>query len=102
MKRLIIIIIFMVLLVPISYVSAGDKETLDLAKDKTLMSNFLDPIEGQGQIIGFERMGAGNEIKIFLNKFKKEIVTTSSFSWTIIPDLKDGQPAGMIKFTYSF
>ena len=101
MKRLIIIIL-LVLLVPISYVSAGDKESLDLAKDKTLLSNFLDPIEDQGQIIGTERMGAGNEIKIFLNKYKKEKVTTSSFSWTIIPDLKDGQPSGIIKFTYSF
>ena len=101
MKRLIIIIL-LVLLVPISYVSAGDKESLDLAKDKTLLSNFLDPIEDQGQIIGTERMGAGNEIKIFLNKYKKEKVTTSSFSWTIIPDLKDGQPSGMVKFTYSF
>jgi hypothetical protein len=101
MKRLIIIIL-LVLLVPISYVSAGDKESLDLAKDKTLLSNFLDPIEDQGQIIGTERMGAGNEIKIFLNKYKKEKVTTSSFMWTIIPDLKDGQPSGIIKFTYSF
>ena len=101
MKKLIIIIL-MVLLVPISYVSAGDKDTLDLSKDKTLMSNFLDSIEDQGQIIGFERMRAGNEIKIFLNKYKKEKVTTSPFSWTIIPDLKDGQPSGMVKFTYSF
>ena len=101
MKKLIIIIL-MVLLVPISYVSAGDKDTLDLSKDKTLMSNFLDPIEEQGQIIGSERISAGNEIKIFLNKYKREKVTTSSFRWTIIPDLKDGQPSGMIKFTYSF
>ena len=55
MKKLIIIVL-MVLLVPISYVSAGDKDTLDLSKDKTLMSNFLDPIEEQGQIIGSERI----------------------------------------------
>ena len=101
MKKLIIIIL-MVLLVPISYVSAGDKDTLDLAKDKTLMSNFLDPIEEQAQIIGAKMMGAGNEIKIFLNKYNKEKVTTSSFSWTIKPDLIDGQPSAMIKFTYSF
>jgi hypothetical protein len=101
MKKMIIIIL-MVLLVPISYVSAGDKETLDLVKDKTLMSNFLDPILVKGQIIVSYLMGTGNEIKIFLNKYKKEKVTTSSFRWTIIPDLKDGQPSGMIKFTYSF
>jgi hypothetical protein len=101
MKRLIIIIL-MVLLVPISHVSAGDKETVNLAKDKTLMSNFLDSIEEQRRIIGFERMGTGNGINIFLNEYKKKKVTPSSFSWTIIPNLKDGQPSGMIQFTYSF
>jgi hypothetical protein len=128
MKRLIIIILI-VLFVPISYVSAGDKVTLDLAKDKTLMflrgyipivakynyafftekitkendiSDFLDSIEEQRRIIVFDRMDAENEITNFINQHRKEKVTIPSFDWAIIPNLKDSQPSGMIQFTFSF
>lgn len=129
MKRLIIIIILLLLLVPISSVSAGDKETLNFAKDKTLMflngylpivakynyaffneqmakeneiSDFLDSKEEQRRIVGFDRMDAENEITNLSNEYQKETVTIPSFSWIIIPNLIGSQPSGMIQFTFSF
>ena len=127
MKRLIIILVM--LLLPISYVGAEDKETVDPAKDKTLMpfkgylslpfkfkryfykerltkenemADFLDSIEEQRRIIGFGRMGVGGEITNLLNTFENEKIKTSPFSWMIMPDIKEGQPAWLIRFTYSF
>lgn len=128
MKRLIIIILMM-LLVPVSYVGAEDKETVDLAKEKTLMplkgylslpfkykryfykermtkenemADFLDSIEEQRRIIGFGRMGVGGEITNPLNEYENKKNNTSPFSWMIMPDYKEGQPAWIIQFTYSF
>lgn len=128
MNRLIIIILMM-LLVPATYVSAEDKETVDIAKDKTLMllkgylplvakyndvyfkermtkedeiADFLGSIEEQRRIIGFDRMGAGGEITNPLNEYENEKINTSSFSWIIIPNIKESQPSGIIQFTYSF
>lgn len=128
MKRLIIIIL-MILLVPTSYVSAEDKETVDLAKDKTLMllkgylplvtkynyvffkermtiknemADFLDSIEEERRIIGFSRMGAGGEITNLLNNYENEKINTPPFSCIIIPNLRESQPSGIIQFTYSF
>jgi len=129
MKRLIIIIILLLLLVPISSVSAGDKETLNFAKDKTLMflngylpiaakynyaffneqmakeneiSDFLDSKEEQRRIVGFDRMDAENEITNFSSGYQKTTFTIPSFSWIIIPNLIGSQPSGMIQFTFSF
>ena len=117
------------LLVPTSYVSAEDKKTVDLAKDKTLMllngylplvakynyvffkermtkenemADFLDRMEGQRRIIGFDRMVAGGEITNPLNEYENEKNNTSSFSWVIIPNIRESQPSGIIQFTYSF
>jgi len=127
-KRLIKIILIM-LLIPIGYVSAEDKETVDPAKEKTLMplkgylslpfkykryfykermteenemADFLDSIEEQRRIIGFGRMGVGGEITNPLNEYENKKNNTSPFSWMIMPDIKEGQPAGIIKFTYFF
>lgn len=128
MKRLIIIILMM-LLIPISYVSAEDKETVDLAKDNTLMllkgylpklakynyvffkermtkenemADFLDSIEEERRIIDFGRIGAGDEITNLLNKYENEKINTPTFSWIIIPNIEESQPSGIIQFTYSY
>jgi len=128
MKKLIIIILMM-LLIPISYVSAEDKETVYTAEDKTLMllkrylplvANYnyvfyqgrmtkekemavcFDCIEEQKRIIGSGRMGAGGKITNPLNEYKNKKIYTSPFSWIFIPDIKEGQPAGMVRFSYSF
>ena len=128
MKRLIIIILI-TLLIPISYVGADDKESVDLAKDKTLMllkgylplvakynyvffkermtkenemADFLESIEEQRRIIGFGKMGAGGEITNLLNEYENEKINTSPFSWIIIPNFRESQPSGIIQFTYSF
>jgi hypothetical protein len=87
MKRLTIIILMM-LLIPISYAAAEDKETVDDVNVKTSMpsegylplpakhkyyyykegmtketekADFLNCIEGQRQIISYGRMSAGDE-----------------------------------------
>jgi hypothetical protein len=110
-------------------VSAGDKETLNFAKDKTLMflngylpiaakynyaffneqmakeneiSDFLDSKEEQRRIVGFDRMDAENEITNFSSGYQKTTFTIPSFSWIIIPNLIGSQPSGMIQFTFSF
>jgi len=125
MKRLIIIILMM-LLVPTSYVSAEDNETVDFAKDKTLIllkgylplvvkynyvffnekmtkenetSDSLDCTWEQKQ---FSRIGVGGKITNPLNEYENEKVNTSPFSWIIIPNIEESQPSGMIEFTYSF
>jgi len=127
MKRLIIIL--MMLLIPISYVGAEDKETVDLAKDKTLMflkgylplvakynyvfskermtkenemADFLDSIEEQRRIIDFDRMGAGGEITNLLNEYENEKNNAWPFSWIIMPNIIESQPSWIIQFTYSF
>ena len=96
MKKIIIVVIIMVLL-SINYLGAKDKETLDPTKDRTLMplkgylplpakyaysfyrkgvtkdtkkADFLDCIEEQRRIIGFGRIGVGDEITNFLNVYK--------------------------------
>ena len=128
MKRLIIIILMMVL-IPISYVGAEDKKTVDPAKDKTLMflkgylplvakynyvflkermtkenemADFLDSIEEQRRIINIGRMGAGGAITTPLNEYKNKKINTSPFGWIIIPNIQESQPSGIIQFTYSF
>jgi len=119
----------MMLLVPVSYVGAEDKETVDLAKEKILMplkgylslpfkykryfykermtkenemADFLDSIEEQRRIIGFGRMGVGGEITNPLNEYENKKNNTSPFSWMIMPDIKEGQHAWLIRFSYSF
>lgn len=116
-------------LLSIGYLGAEDKEILDPAKDKTLillkgylpllakynyvflkermtkeneMADFLDRMEGQRRIIGFDRMGAGGEITNPLNEYENEKNNTSAFSWIIIPNVRESQPSGIIQFTYSF
>ena len=125
MKRLIIIILMM-LLVPTSYVSAEDKEIVDLAKYETLilfkgylplmdkyyyvflnekmtkeneMSDCLDSI---GEEKRFGRIGIGGKITNLLNKYENEKINTPTFSWIIIPNLEENQPSGIIQFTYSY
>jgi hypothetical protein len=128
MKRLIIIILMM-LLVPISYVNAEDKETVDPVKDKTLMflkgylplvakynyvffkermtkenemADFLDSIEEQRRIVDFCRIGAGDGITNPLNEYENKKINTSPFGWIIIPNIQESQPSGIIQFTYSY
>ena len=117
------------LLIPISYAAAEDKETVDPAKDKTSMpsegylplpakhyydyykegmtqetekADCLDCIEGQRRIIGFDRMGARDEITNPLNEYESKKINASPFSWILIPDIRESQPSGIIQFTYSF
>lgn len=125
MKRLIIIILMM-LFVPTSYVSAEDKETVDLAKYETLMlfkgylplvdkyyyvflnekmtkeNKMSDCLDCIGEIKRFGRIGIGGKITDPLNEYENEKVKTSPFSWVIIPNIEEGQPSGIIQFTYSF
>ncbi|MCJ7542156.1 MAG: hypothetical protein MUO88_21105 [Desulfobacterales bacterium] len=87
MKKIIVAVIIMVL-IPISYVGAEDKQTVDAVNVKTSMlsegylplpakstyyifkermtqetgtADFLDCIEGQRRIISYGRTSAGNE-----------------------------------------
>ncbi len=62
----------------------------------------MDSIEGQRRIIGFGRMGAGDEITNPLNEYENKKINTSPFSWIIIPNIEESQPSGIIQFTYSF
>ena len=128
MKRLIIIILIM-LFIPVSYVSAEDKETVDDVNVKTSMpsegylllpakhkyyyyiegmtqetekADCLDCIERQRRIVGFDRMSAEDETTNPLNEYENEKNNTSPFSWTIIPNIEERQPSGMIQFSYSF
>jgi hypothetical protein len=128
MKRLIIIILLM-LLIPISYAAAEDKETVDPAKDKTSMpsegylplpakynydyykegmtqetekADCLDCIEGQRRIIGFDRMGSRDEITNILNEYENKKINASPYSWKFMPDIREGQPELMIQISYSF
>jgi hypothetical protein len=127
MKRLIIILI--ILFMPVSYVGAEDKETVDLAKDKTLMllkgylplvakynyvffkervtkenemADSLDYMEEQRRIIDFGRMSAGGEITNKLNEYESKKNNTWPFDWIIMPNIKESQPSWIIQFTYSF
>lgn len=117
------------LLIPISYVDAEDKETVDLAKDKTLMflkgyqplaakydyvfskermtkenemADCLDCIEEQRRIIDVGRMGAGDEITNPLNESESKKNNTLPFSLIIMPNFEESQPSWLIQFTYSF
>lgn len=128
MKRLIIVILIM-LLIPINYVSAEDKETLDIAKDKTLMllkeylplvakynyvfseermtkenemADCLYCIEDQRRIIDVGRMGSRGEKTNPLNEYEKEKNNTWPFGWIIMPNIIESQPSWIIQFTYSF
>lgn len=127
MKRLIIIILI-ILLVPTSYVSAEDKEPVDLVKDNTLMvlrgyiplmphsyvflkegmtrenemMDCLDCMDEQRQILNYGRMGIGGEITNPFNEYYNEKIKTSPFSWMIIPNFEESQPSGIIQFTYSY
>jgi len=127
MKKLVIIL--MMLLIPISYAGAEDKKPVDVAKDKTLMllkgylpivaryntvffnekmtehndmAVFFDDMEEQGQMIGFDRMSTGGERTSSLSRYENDKNNTSSFSWIIIPNIKESQPSGIIQFIYSF
>jgi hypothetical protein len=128
MKRLIIIILMM-LLIPISYVGAEDKETLDLAKDKKLMllkeyqplaakydyvfskermtkenemADCLDCIEEQKRIIDVGSMEAGSEKANHLHEYESKKNNTSPFIFIILPNIEESQPSWLIQFTYSF
>ena len=128
MKRLIIIILMM-LLVPTSYVSAEDKETVDPVKDKALMllkgylplvakynyvfseermtkenemADCLYCIEDQRRIIDVGRMGTRGEKTNPLNEYEKEKNNTWPFGWIIMPNIIESQPSWIIQFTYSF
>ena len=128
MKRLIIIILLM-LLTPISYAAAEDKETVDAVSVKTSMpsegylplpakhkyyyyiegmtketekTDCLDCIEGQRRIIGFDRMGSRDEITNLLNEYENKKINASPYSWKFMPDIKEGQPELMIQISYSF
>ena len=128
MKRLIIVILIM-LLIPISYVSAEDKETLDIAKDKTLMlvkeylplvakynyvfseermtkenemADCLYCIEDQRRIIDVGGMGTRGEKTNPLNEYENEKNNTWPYSWVIMPNIIESQPSWIIQFTYSF
>lgn len=127
MKRLIIIILMM-LLVPLKYLGAEDKEPLDLFKDNTFMvlrgylplmphnyvflkegttreiemMDYLDCIDEQRRFLGYGRMGIGGEITNPFNEYYNEKIKTSPFSWMIIPNIEESQPSGIIQFTYSF
>jgi hypothetical protein len=127
MKRLIIILI--ILFMPVSYVGAEDKETVDFAKDKTLMflkgylplvakynyvffkervtkenemADSLDYMEEQRRIIDFGRMSAVSEITNNLNAYDSKKNNTWPFDWIIMPNIKESQPSWIIQFTYSF
>ena len=128
MKKIIVVVIIIVL-IPIGYVGAEDKQTVDDINVKTLMpsegylplspkhkyyyykegmtketekADFLDCIEWLRTIVGFGKMGAGDEITNPLNEYENEKNNTSPFSWTIIPNIEERQPSGMIQFSYSF
>ena len=128
MKKIIVAVIIMIL-IPISYLGAEDRETVDAVNVKTSISSeeyltlpakykyyyykegmtketekadFLDCIEWLRRIVGFGRMGAGDEITNPLNEYENEKINTSPYSWTFIPDIREGKPEGMIQFSYSF
>ena len=128
MKKIIAAVIMMAL-IPISYVGAEDKQTVDAINVKTSMpsegylplpakhkyyyykegmtqetekADFLDCIEWLRRIVGFGRMGAGDEITNLLNEYENKKINTSPYSWTFIPDIREGKPEGMIQFSYSF
>lgn len=116
----------MMLLVPTSYVSAEDKETVDFANCKTLMSfkGYLplidryyyvlinekmtkekeksDCLDYIGEKERFGQISIGGKITNPLNDNGNEKVKTSPFSWIIIPNIEESQPSGIIQFTYSF
>jgi len=128
MKKIIVAVLIMAF-IPISYVGAEDKQTVDGINVLTLVpsegylplspkykyyyykkgmtnetekADCLDCIEEQRRIIDFDRMGAGDEITNPLNESENEKINTSPFSWKFIPDIKEGQPEGMIQFSYFF
>ena len=128
MKKIIVAVIIMIL-IPISYLGAEDRETVDAVNVKTSISSegyltlpakhkyyyykevttketetvdCLDCIEGQRRIIGFDRMDSRDEITNLLNEYENEKVNTSPFSWIIIPNIEESQPSGIIQLTYSF
>ena len=103
------------LLIPISYVGAENKETVDVVNVKTSMPSegylplpakhkyyyykevttketetvdCLDCIEGQRRIIGFDRMGARDEITNPLNEYESKKINASPFSWILIPNIE--------------
>ncbi|MCJ7538123.1 MAG: hypothetical protein MUO88_00535 [Desulfobacterales bacterium] len=127
MKKFIIAIVM--LLIPISFVGAENKETVDVVNVKTSMpsegylplpakhkyyyykedmtketekADCLDCMEGQRRIISFDSLGAGDEITNPLNEYENKKINASPFSWILIPDIKESQPSGIIQFTYSF
>ena len=128
MKKILVAVIIMVL-TPIGYVGAEEKGTVIVANVKTSIpsegylplpakhayyffnegmtketkrADFLDCIEGQRRIISYGRMSAGDEIINPLNEYENKKNNTSPFSWIFIPDIKEGQPEGIIRFSYSF
>ena len=128
MKKIIVVVIIIVL-IPIGYVGAEDKQTVDDINVKTSMlsegylplpakhkyyyyiegmtketekTDCLDCIERQRRIIGFDRMGARDEITNPLNEYESKKINASPFSWILIPNIEEEQPSGMIQFTYSF
>jgi len=116
----------MMLLVPTSYVSAGDKETGDLPNYSTLLlfkgylplvdkydyvffneqmtkeNKMSDCLDFTGEKKRFGRIGIGGKITNPLNENENEKIKTSPFSWIILPNIEESQPSGIIQFTYSF
>ena len=117
------------LLIPVSYVSAEDKETVDPVKDKALMllkgylplvakynyvfseermtkenemADCLYCIEDQRRIIDVGGMGTRGEKTNPLNEYEKEKNNTWPFGWIIMPNIIESQPSWIIQFTYSF
>ena len=128
MKKIIVAVLIMAF-IPISYAGAEEKGTVYAVNAKTSMqsegylplpakykyhfykegmtketdkTDFLDCVEGQKRIIGFGRMGAGDKITNPLNEYEKEKINTSPFGWIFMPNIKEGQPEGIIRFSYSF
>jgi hypothetical protein len=128
MKKIIVAVLIMAF-IPISYAGAEDKGTVDAVNvitsmpsegylplspkpkyyyykegmtNETEKADCLDCMEDQRRIIGFGRMGVGDEITNPLNEYENEKNNTSPFSWIIIPNLEEGQPSGMVQLSYSF
>jgi hypothetical protein len=128
MKKIIVAGLIMAF-IPISYAGAEDKRTVDAFNvitsmpsegylplspkhkyyyykegmtNETEKADCLDCIEGQRRIIGFDRMGVGDEITNPLDEYENEKINTSSFSWIFMPDIREGKLEGIIQISYSF
>ena len=83
MKRLIIVILIM-LLIPVSYVSAEDKETVDPVKDKALMllKGYLPLVAKYNYVFSEERMTKENEMADCLYCIEDQTAFSQKFNHT--------------------